>query len=233
MPTPEKFNRHSALNQNLKRHLPPPPLRVLDVGGGSGRDSMLLATQGYRIALMDSSPAMLRLASEDAEANGVADRLQTQFGNLDDLPTLFPIPVFDTVLLHNVIQYVDDGQAALEKALAPLISGGLISVSGANRYADPYREALVWQRPEKALEQLDALPRGGYQGDDVAEGLRALGCEVLGVYGVLCVADYLGDEPGAADPAFAAQLEKLEFALSDRYPYKLLARFFQVVARKG
>lgn len=206
-------------------------MRILDVGGGSGRDSMLLAAQGYRVALMDSSPAMLRLAAEEAEAGGVTDRLQTQFGNLDDLPALFPAPVFDAVLLHNVIQYVDDGQAALAKALAPLKPGGLISVSGANRYADPYREALVWQRPEKALELLDALPGSPYAGDDVADGLRALGCEVLGVYGVLCVADYLREEPG--DPAFAAQLERLELALSDRVPYKLLARFFQVVARKG
>lgn len=30
----------------------------------------------------------------------------------------------------------------------------------------------------------------------------------------------------------AEQLERLEFALMDRYPYKLLARYYHVIARK-
>lgn len=29
-----------------------------------------------------------------------------------------------------------------------------------------------------------------------------------------------------------AQIEQLEFALTNRHPYKLLARYFQIIARK-
>lgn len=233
MSLPPKYDRHTALNANLKRHLPPPPLRVLDVGGGSGRDAIILALQGYHVVLVDSSPAMLKLAAEDAESNRVSDRIQTRFGKLDDLPALFPAPAFDVVLLHNVLQYVEDGQAALAGALSPLKPEGLISVSGTNRTADPLREVLVWQRPEKALELLDSLPDSPYAGGVMGDGLHSLGCTILGIYGVLCVADYLSDETGAGDITFAEQLARLELALSSRLPYKLLARFFQVVARKG
>ena len=45
--------------------------------------------------------------------------------------------------------------------------------------------------------------------------------------------DYWGDNERKAEPNTLAQLEELEFALSAEYPYKLLARFFQVVARKA
>jgi hypothetical protein len=36
-----------------------------------------------------------------------------------------------------------------------------------------------------------------------------------------------------AEPNTLAQLEELEFALTAEYPYKLLARFFQVIAQKA
>jgi hypothetical protein len=42
-----------------------------------------------------------------------------------------------------------------------------------------------------------------------------------------------GDNDLKADPAVFKQLEELEFAMADRHPYKLLARYFQVIARKA
>jgi hypothetical protein len=45
--------------------------------------------------------------------------------------------------------------------------------------------------------------------------------------------DYWGDNERKTEPNTLAQLEELEFALSAEYPYKLLARFFQVVAQKA
>jgi len=44
--------------------------------------------------------------------------------------------------------------------------------------------------------------------------------------------DYWGDNERKAEPNTLAQLEELEFALSAEYPYKLLARFHQVIAQK-
>ena len=47
-----------------------------------------------------------------------------------------------------------------------------------------------------------------------------------------CVCDYIPGNEIKSDPAFFAYLERLEYAMSDKYPYYLLARFFQVIARK-
>jgi len=44
--------------------------------------------------------------------------------------------------------------------------------------------------------------------------------------------DYWGDNARKSDPATFEQIERLDFALTDLYPYKLLARYFQVVGRR-
>ncbi len=43
----------------------------------------------------------------------------------------------------------------------------------------------------------------------------------------------IGAKETKSEPDTLAQLEELEFALTAEYPYKLLARFYQVVATKS
>ena len=51
--------RTYVLHQQLLEHLPAPPARVLDVGGGAGHQSFPLAEAGYDVTLLDSSARML------------------------------------------------------------------------------------------------------------------------------------------------------------------------------
>jgi len=55
----------------LQEHLPAPPARVLDCGGGPGRYSIELARRGYGVTLFDLSPECLRLAQSKAQEAGV------------------------------------------------------------------------------------------------------------------------------------------------------------------
>jgi hypothetical protein len=45
------------------------------------------------------------------------------------------------------------------------------------------------------------------------------------------VCAYLSNKP-KFDPEYYSEKEKLEDCLTDRYPYYLLARFFQVIVQK-
>ena len=62
---------YSTSHLNLSRHLPDRPLRVLDVGGGNGTDSLHFAAEGHTVTLLDSSEAMLAEAQARAEAGGL------------------------------------------------------------------------------------------------------------------------------------------------------------------
>lgn len=46
----------------LRRHLPSPPARVLDVGGGTGVHARWLLEDGYRVHLVDVTPRHVDVA---------------------------------------------------------------------------------------------------------------------------------------------------------------------------
>ncbi len=161
---------------------------------------------------------------------------------LGAIPTLFPRAEFDLVLCHNVLQYVDDMKPALAAVCHALLPDGLISVICANRYSEAYREVLQQLRPGAALEKLDArttfsgvfkMEIRAYSAEEVSDALQELGCVPVARYGVRCVYDYIPDNDLKSDPAFSAELERLEHEMSGRFPYYLLARFFQLIARKA
>ena len=91
--------------ERLGQLLPPPPARVLDVGGGSGVVAVPLAEQGYDVTLLDSSEGMLRVAEERIETAGV--ELTVTLGAIDDIPRLTTAG-FDAICRHAVLMYVED-----------------------------------------------------------------------------------------------------------------------------
>src|ERR1700756_5578567 len=61
------YVRTYVLHRHLLDHLPPPPARVLDVGGGAGNQSFPLAQAGYDVTIIDPSAAMLDKARQRLE----------------------------------------------------------------------------------------------------------------------------------------------------------------------
>jgi len=56
----------------LKEHLPKPPARIGDIGGGVGRYAIELARRGYEVTLVDLSSKALAFAESKARESGVA-----------------------------------------------------------------------------------------------------------------------------------------------------------------
>ncbi len=228
------LQRHlSGLGQNLS---------ILDAGGGNGLDAILLARQGHRVTLLDSSAEMLAEAQRGAEAAGVAPQIEFCRAPLIDLPHLFPEQRFDAVVCHSVAHYVKDAVALLTALGAPLREGGLLSLISINRYSEAFRAAVMWQDLDAALGILDAETTHSALFDtsielrtasEFVEWLSSMGFTVLGQYGIRCVNDYIADNEIKHDPDFFHKLMHLELELSSRFPYYLLARHFQIVAQKS
>lgn len=235
--------RYTLAAHNLARHTPAlgrAPLRVLDLAGADGGDAVRLARAGHRVTVVDYSPGMLAAARERARAAGVADRLTTLESDVFALPGAVRDSTFDLVLCHNLLQFQPDPAPALECATARVRPGGLLSVMAVNRHSAPLALAVRGLDPAAALAALGRRRTRSATFDaevtlHTAEELRAvlarLGCAEVHHYGIRTVADHITDDVRKADPAFYAELEALELALTDREPYVHTARVLQLVTR--
>jgi len=233
--------RYTLASANLKRHITGTALTILDAGGGNGVEAIPFALQGHSVALLDCSAEMLTEARRKAEASNIVEFVNFYQGNIASIPTLFPEPQFDVILCHNVVEYLGDLDTSLKAICHPLKCKGFISVIVTNRYSEPYRQVLQELNLQAAYASLDttfilskifAASRKAYTPDELRGSLEEIGCSVVGQYGIRCVNDYIANNEIKNDPVFFAELEKLEYALSDRYPYYLLARFIHIIAQR-
>ncbi|MFJ8312098.1 MULTISPECIES: methyltransferase domain-containing protein [unclassified Streptomyces] len=237
--------RYAIAEANLARHLDGldgGPLRVLDVAGGDGGDAMRLAARGHHVTIVDYASEMLAAATERASAGGLTELITCVRADVTSLPADLAAGEFDVVLCHNLLQYVDDVPGILAAVLAPLKRGGLFSVMAANRHSAALNVAVREMDPAAALAALDtdqartqtfnsALTL--HAAEDIIPVLRNLGCQDVRHYGIRSFCDYITDDARKHDPAFYADLERLELATTARAPYMHTARLFQLTATRG
>ena len=230
--------------------LGPAPLRVLDAGGGDGRDAVQLALDGHEVTVLDTAPEMLALARAAAAAAGVGDRLHTVVAGLEDLTALATLTrhraggsgSFDVVLCHDVLQHrgstaqVVADVATLASSVRP---GGLLSLLAPNPAADLVA-AVLRDGPAQGWVQLDAerttdpaTGRSALRLDPlvVEAAMESAGLEVVGRAGILAVTALVEDARGA-DDRLVDDLEELEAELSRREEFRRSAQYWQLVARR-
>ena len=234
--------KYKLCHANLLKHLDATkPLRILDAGGGNGVESLPFADHGHQVELVDYAQEMLNDARQEVDRLGVQDRVGLHHAALDRLPTPFAENSFDLILCNNVIQYVEDAAARLHEMAALLKPGGLASFVSVNRFSRPYSTAFLRNDLESAFNEIgqrhfDTIvfktTMTLYTAQEFSEMLAACGLQIVQDYGILCMYVYWGDNERKFDPAIHAQLEKLEFSLTDKDPYKLLASYYQIIATK-
>jgi SAM-dependent methyltransferase len=74
-------------------------LRILELGGGQGRDSIFYAREGFDVTVLDCSAAGLREIQTKAEAADVGDRIRTLVHDVRT-PLPFDAAKFDAVYSH-------------------------------------------------------------------------------------------------------------------------------------
>lgn len=211
-------------------------LRVLDVGGGDGRDAVPLAEAGHHVTVLDSAPSWLAAARRRAEDAGVADRVRTVEGSIDDLSAVSD--GYDLVLCHFVLHYRPAAAGDVARLAAALRPGGRLSVMAPNPAARVIRR-LTREGPDAALAELaaDHLHAAVFDttarkltAEEVEAELVASGLAPVGRYAARVANDYVADDHLKQDPAYFAALERLELALCDQEPFIRLAGMWQVVA---
>lgn len=215
--------------------------RVLDVGGGDGRDALPLAQRGHTVLLLDHDAAMLAEAERCAAELDVGDHIHTQQVDVSTGELPVTSNSYDLVLCHNLLQYLPDPSPLLRGMAQALRPGGWLSLLIPNPAAETLRLALQQHDLAAAHASLTATThRNHFYGvemhlRDLAAWrslLAAAGFEGIEYTGVRCVNDYIDDDAVKFSEVGFAKLLALETALGSRSPYRDIARLWQITARR-
>lgn len=231
--------RTFVIDQHLAEYLPEPPASIVDVGGGAGTQSIPLARRGYEVTIVDSSAAMLERATANLteEVDSVAARVVLVEARGEDAVDRLGSEVFDAVLCHGVLMYLDDPDPILDSVCELAVPGGLLSMVTKNRANLAVRPALRGDWAE-ALDAFDATHQVNSFGfntrADSIEGLSTMlerrGVDPVAWFGVRLFTDRwreAEDDPDELGAALAVELEA-----SRRDPYRQLSRLFHLLGRK-
>jgi len=123
----------ARVQEIVRRHLPPGPQRVLDVGGATGVHAEWLLVDGHRVHLVDLVPGLVDRATA---------RLGGQAGFTAEVGDARRLPVrdaaFDVVLLFGPLYHLverADRVAAWREAGRAVVPGGLVVGMGVSRFA--------------------------------------------------------------------------------------------------
>ena len=231
--TPDGTLRCELLWRTLKRHIAAPAApvgrvrRALDAGGGPGELASRLAREGFDTTLLDASGDMLRVA-EAAQGGATLRTIEGDFAKA-------PRGQFDLVAAHLAVEYAGEPRDAVARVVAAARRGGLVSIAFRSRPGEVLARAMAGEY-EEALRALGALEFSASGGGASGSPIRAttmrrwlgeLGVRVIDHRGVLVVPT---DVP--ADPAAYAERLALEERLGGLPPYRAVARYIHIVARR-
>lgn len=176
------------------------PLRVLDLGGGTGGTAVPLAAAGHDVTVVDPSPDALASLARRAAETDTSERIHPVQGDTDTVGELGADgerPAYDLVCLHGTLEVVDDPDAALANIAAVLAPGGTLSLVVAQRLPAALARALAGQftqaraileRPDGRWGDDDPAPRR-FDETTVRDLLTAHGLTTVESHGVRIFSD--------------------------------------------
>ena len=164
---PEHERRQVAVAQAIKEAVDlSPQMSALDVGGGTGRLSILLADQIGSVVVTDPSSGMVRVARERIEAAGLGDRMRAVQADL----TTDPLEgSYDVIWSSMALHHVRDLDALLRSLAGLLVDGGRLLIADLDEDPDGAFHA----------DKIDFDGHHGFDRQRFAEQLERAGfCEV-------------------------------------------------------
>ncbi len=139
-----------------------PRMNAVDIGGGTGRLSILLADRVGSVVVTDPSAGMVQVARERIEAAGLSDRLRAVQADLttDRLDGAYHV-VWSSMALHHV----QDLNGLLRSVAGLLVEGGRLAIADLDEDPDGAFHA----------EKVDFDGHHGFDRERLAEQLARVG----------------------------------------------------------
>ncbi|MGE5253989.1 MAG: methyltransferase domain-containing protein [Planctomycetaceae bacterium] len=217
--------------------------RVLDAGCGLGEMARSWLEKGCQVYLCDFAPAMLAAARESLLAGHSewTSLLRCVESHVEELPRRFDPGFFDLIFCHTLLEYVEDPQATIRQLAGLLRVGGFFSCVIANRFSEAWHLAVRAHDPEEAAAALERgvfssrlfqnMPQTAFSSEEVVNLLARSSLKSCGEFGLRIFADFFPAEQ-LQEADFFRKVIELEHRALSKDPFRQLARYIQVLARK-
>ncbi len=231
--------RQELVARQLGVELPPPPVRIIDLGCGQGTQALRLARRGYEVTGVDASADLLARFERDlaAEPAEVRARVRVERGMIEDYAERSGVSRSAAVLCHGVLMYLPDPDPVLRAIAGLTAPGGLVSLLVRNGDGLAMRPGLLgdWAACTAAFGSAGYANRIGVSARadrlaDLAARLADHGLEVTGWYGVRVFTDAAPDD--AEPPPDLDALLACEERAGRTDPYRRVAALLHLLARR-
>ena len=231
--------RQELVARQLAPELPPPSVRIIDLGCGQGTQALRLARRGYEVTGVDASADLLArferdLAAEPAEVRARVRLEQALIENFAERSGVSPVPA---VLCHGVLMYLADPDLVLRVIAGLTAPGGMASLLVRNGDALALRPGLRgdWAACAEAVGSVTYANRIGVTARadrraDLTARLAGHGLEVTAWYGVRVFTDTASGD--AEPPADLEALLGCEERAGRTDPYRQVAALLHLIARR-
>jgi S-adenosylmethionine-dependent methyltransferase len=217
--------------------LEPGPLRVLDLGGGTGEFAVRIAELGHDVTVVDPSPDALASLERRAAEAGV--QVSAILADADTLLDVVAPEHAELVLCHGVLEVVPEPSVALEHVAGALVAGGRLSVLATQKSGAVLARAFtghlgearaLLDHPEGRLGD-DASSRRFSQ-PELATLLELAGFALSEVRGIRIFTDYVSSTVVDSEPGAADQLRALEADVASNPEFMAMATQLHLLATK-
>lgn len=203
--------------------------RILDFGSGEGITANHYADKNTVIAI-EPSEEMLSHAWKDYEYTQI-------MGDINSLES-FEDETFDVIILHNVLEYIDDKESVIKALTRVLKKDGIMSVSKHNRAGRVMQMAVLLDDFEKANTLIDgensASSKFGairyYEDDDILRWEPAL--NISETFGIRTFWDLQQNQDKHSNEDWQAEMMQLEMRVAKISEYRNIAFFHHLILRK-
>ncbi len=131
--------------------------KVLDIGAGTGRVSVMLKRNGAKVTALDLSESMLSILKKKEPA------IEIVIGDAESLP--FGDETFDVIVAAFVVVHLSEPRRFFEEAYRVLKDGGQLLITNINQKEPPevktdqgkIKIESYYHRPEEIKEKLEEL----------------------------------------------------------------------------
>lgn len=212
---------------------------VLDAGGGTGSNAILMARICRKVTLFDITPGILALAAQNVETARLAKKVELVEGDITDLSRFDDGTFSFVVCVGDAVSYVLDGRFKAMSELVRVAQEGATLIIGCDSKLGFMRMKLAQGLLDEALAINETSqcycgmgPRTHlYTVDEMTELLKRQGCEVLEIASTPTFADTI-DKSQYMDQPNWAKLTALELEMCTKPELLGMGLHLLFVARK-